>query len=69
MNPFFNLMEGGAGGTPAFTISSVLQDATSVVNWVVTTVTSNAVIAAAFSMGILVPVGVKAFKKISKVGK
>lgn len=52
-----------------FTIAGALADATTVVSWVVDTVTDNAVIAAAFTMGILVPVGVKAFKKISKVGK
>ena len=52
-----------------FTISGALTDATTVVSWVVETVTGNAVIAAAFTMGILVPAGVKAFKKIAKVGK
>lgn len=50
-------------------ISSALSDASTVVTWVITQVTSNAVILAAFTMGILVPAGVKAFKRIAKVGK
>lgn len=52
-----------------FTISGALEDAKTVVDWVVTAVTSNSIIAAAFTMGILVPAGVKAFKRIARVGK
>lgn len=52
-----------------FTLSGALTDAKTVVDWVVTAVTDNAIIAAAFTMGILVPAGVKAFKRIARVGK
>lgn len=52
-----------------FTISGALTDAKTVVDWVVGIVTDNAIIAAAFTMGILVPAGVKAFKRIARVGK
>lgn len=55
------------GGTSD--ISGALSDASTVVTWVITQVTSNAIILAAFTMGILVPAGVKAFKRIARVGK
>lgn len=53
----------------SFNIENALTTAGTIITWVVNQVAGNAVLAAAFTMGLLIPAGVKAFKRIAKVGK
>lgn len=52
-----------------FTLSGALTDAVSVITQIVNVVEGNVIIAAAFTLGVLIPAGAKAFKKIAKIGK
>ena len=52
---------------PGFNLGDALDDAEDVIASIVTVVQDNLIIASAFALGFLIPVGAKAFKKIAKI--
>lgn len=53
-------------GTGTVSVDTALETGTQVFTWVMTTITSSALLTAAFCLSVLVPAGVMVFRKVTR---